>query len=615
MNNDTEQNVPQRKPAGLVRWWAGLGGLLLIVAIVFVSQRLAVREPSVSAKPPPRARPLEITGDGYVSSEACLECHESEHESWHASYHRSMTQIPSSESVIGHFDGRQAVAEHLRATFEQRGDEFWVSMVPIDGKKLESPVVMTTGSHNQQTYWISTGWERQLAMVPFVYVKEADRWIPRRSIFIKPPGEGVDGLHKGRWNHTCIACHTTRGVPAISDEGMLTQAAEFGIACEACHGPGENHVRYQRGLKANVTEGLPEDDIVNPANLSHDLSSQVCGQCHSTLGDDMAEFTVGGDRYRPGADIWETRNKKMIQRADTQFWSDGIVRVGGREFNGLIDSPCYQHGDLSCQSCHSLHKEEDDPRSLEGWANQLLRADIVDNQACLQCHKEYGEEEKLTAHTHHTADSSGSLCYNCHMPHTSYGLLKAIRCHEIFSPDANDDITTGRTNACNLCHMDKTLAWGADYLKQWYGIRPPKLTEQQRQVSALLLTLLTGDAGQRALAAWHMGWKPAQETSGSDWLPPYLAQLLEDPYDAVRYIAQRSLRSLPEFENFSFDFLAPEEERSARRQRAVELWQGSGPPNLFSNEAVLIDESGNLRDEKINQLLKTRSNRDVYLRE
>ena len=147
------------------------------------------------------------------------------------------------------------------------------------------------------------------------------------------------------------------------------------------------------------------------------------------------------------------------------------------------------------------------------------------------------------------------------------------------------------------------------------GSGPPNSTSNSDKVSAVLLTLLTGDAGQRALAAWHLGWQPAQEISGSTWLPPYLAQLLDDPYDAVRYIAQRSLRSLPGFKNFSFDFLAPPEELSAARQRAIQLWQGSDQPNLFSNESVLIDESGNLRNEEINQLLKTRSTRSVYLRE
>lgn len=616
MSDDTQQELSQRKPAGRARWWAGLCSLLLIVAVVIVLQRLAVRETPVPTEPPPRARPLEVASDGYVSSEACLECHESQHESWHASYHRTMTQVASPETVIGRFDGTQAKADQLTATFDRRGDEFWVHLFPVGNKEFEQPVVMTTGSHHQQAYWMSTGWQRQLAMLPFIYLREADRWIPRRAVFLKPPGAQADALHKGRWNHTCIACHTTHGVPAVSHQGMQTQAAEFGIACEACHGPGENHVRFQNGLKSDASGNeLLEDDIINPAALAHVRGSQVCGQCHSTLGDNLAEFSSGGDRYRPGDDFWETRSKDSIQKSESQFWPDGMVRVSGREFNGLIDSPCYQHGALRCISCHSMHQEEADPRPLGAWANDQLRVDTAGNGACLQCHQEFESEEKLVAHTHHMADSSGSLCYNCHMPHTSYGLLKAIRSHQIFSPDANDDLTTGRTNACNLCHLDQTLAWSADYLSQWYGIRPPELDEQQRQTSAVLLTLLRGDAGQRALAAWHMGWQPAQEISGSSWLPPFLAQLLEDPYDAVRYIAQRSLRSLPGFENFSFDFLAAPEELSAGRQRAIELWQGSDQPNLFSNESVLIDESGNLRDEEINELLKTRSTRSVYLRE
>jgi predicted aspartyl protease len=50
------------------------------------------------------------------------------------------------------------------------------------------------------------------------------------------------------------------------------------------------------------------------------------------------------------------------------FWSDGMVRSTGREYNGLIDSPCYRNATedartLSCSSCHSMHKTPDDPRS------------------------------------------------------------------------------------------------------------------------------------------------------------------------------------------------------------------------------------------------------------
>ena len=43
---------------------------------------------------------------------------------------------------------------------------------------------------------------------------------------------------------------------------------------------------------------------------------------------------------------------------------------------------------------------------------------------------------------------------------------------------------------------------------------------------------LGGDAGQRVLFAWAMGWSPALEVSqqGRGWLTPFLAQLLVDRY-------------------------------------------------------------------------------------
>jgi len=54
------------------------------------------------------------------------------------------------------------------------------------------------------------------------------------------------------------------------------------------------------------------------------------------------------------------------------------------------------------------------------------------------------------------------------MPHTSYGLLKGIRSHQINSPTVKASLATGRPNACNLCHLDKTLAWSGQKLNEWY---------------------------------------------------------------------------------------------------------------------------------------------------
>ena len=66
---------------------------------------------------------------------------------------------------------------------------------------------------------------------------------------------------------------------------------------------------------------------------------------------------------------------------------------------------------------------------------------------------------QISAHTHHRAESSGSRCYNCHMPRTTFGLLHAMRSHQVSVPTVKESLDHGRPNACNLCHLDKTLAW------------------------------------------------------------------------------------------------------------------------------------------------------------
>jgi len=628
------ENKPSKKVGSVLvrlaqgRGWLFLGLFLLCIGIFVVdwssffplvlsdSQRVPKQSPTEVFKIASSHRPQEVLKDGYVSSQSCVDCHPNQHESWHASYHRTMTQVATPETVIGRFDGSQVKVDALQAEFDRRGDEFWVKMFPVGGKEIEQPVVMTTGSHHQQAYWMSTGWQRQLSMVPFVYIRDADRWFPRRAIFLKPPGAQADALHKGRWNNTCIACHTTHGDPAISASGIQTKVAEFGIACEACHGPGENHMRFHQESSSSEATEIAKDDIVNPSSLSHMRNAEVCGQCHSTFADDLASFSAGGDQYRPGDALWETRDHAGLQKDDSQFWKDGMVRVSGREFNGLVDTPCYQRGTMTCLSCHSMHQEETDTRPLTEWANDQLRVDALGNDACLQCHKEFSEQDALTAHTHHAADSSGSLCYNCHMPHTSYGLLKAIRSHQISSPDVHVDLSTGRMNACNLCHLDKTLGWTAEHLQSWYGSESPPLDEEQQKISAAVLQLLTGDAGQRALVAWHLGWPDAQEISGTDWIAPQLSVLLEDPYDAVRYIANRALLTLAGYTHWSFDFLAPQETRAEAREEVVSIWNRLRENSIEEPDpAVLLDAEGRLEKELQQKLLLRRSNREVYLRE
>src|SRR5262249_11941094 len=149
------------------------------------------------------------------------------------------------------------------------------------------PIVITTGSHHMQAYWYSQplAGSRELGLLPFVYLAAEKRWIPRNSAFLRPH-ENSFASETGRWNALCNQCHTTHGQPRIGSDTIDTRVAEFGIACEACHGPGEAHVaanrdplrRYGRHLSSTS-----DPTIVQPQRLTHRLSSQVCGQCHSIL--------------------------------------------------------------------------------------------------------------------------------------------------------------------------------------------------------------------------------------------------------------------------------------------------------------------------------------------
>ena len=408
-------------------------------------------------------RPLEVASDGYVKASACLECHEENYHSWHDSYHRTMTQLATADSVMGDFSGKTVSFDGRDYRMTQEGDLCWVelpaSVVQPEGQPVSPneisrlPVVMSTGSHHMQVYWFPMGKGRMLGQFPLVYLKETDRWVPRKSCFLEPPTSETD-IEIGRWNNTCLQCHTTHPKQQLSRDFVFdTNVAEFGISCEACHGPGQEHIAIHRSTqhqsakaeqhatqKQQAGSNKADDDstsqtqvdpIVNPRDLDHRLSSQICGNCHAMATHLNPNTRNNGHTFRPGKSLSDSRhlyrcnpNSESLLRKQGQdpeaffesvFWKDGMIRVSGREFTGLSDSSCYQQGTMSCLSCHAVHKEEGDARSTEDWANDQLAIDMDGDHACTQCHDadDYGER-----HTHHDLASSGfALLQLSHAPH------------------------------------------------------------------------------------------------------------------------------------------------------------------------------------------------------
>jgi hypothetical protein len=647
-----------------------LGGVL-VVAVGYAAVRRgeapsATAESAVSNRP--ANRPEEVLAAGYVSSEACVGCHAQEHASWHASYHRTMTQVPTPENVLADFNG--VTLHTLGKTYRlaREGDAFYVEMDDpewhFDGgppPRVMRQIVLMTGSHHEQDFWYETvAYGRLINRFPFVFRIEEQRWIQDHSVLLQPPD-----LHLGfdEWNKSCIRCHATMGRPRLEPDAggpdphgpFDSQVVEFGIACEACHGPGATHVLRHAAQSGRIDllpahlkpparaldEPIGPDDIVNPAALDSLRSSQICGQCHSffTLGSpqEYARWSREGFRFRPGEELSDRivirsqplLNKPLHEQPPAvrwwlrsqphylaeRFWSDGVVRILGREYTAMVESPCFQGGELSCLSCHTMHPSDVDPRTLEEWAVDQLALGMESNWACLQCHAEMGDD--LTAHTHHSADSSGSRCYNCHMPPTAYGLLKATHSHTIESPNVASSLETGRPNGCNLCHLDRSWEWTTRHLQDWYGIEPVEMSELEASVPASVILALRGEAGQRALTAWAMGWPPAQQASGTNWQPPFLATLLCDPYDAVRFIAHRSLRTLGGFDDFAYDFLSEPDEHIAARDRVLSQWRAQREAH---GESVELHEliGGSLSGdsaEVFEALLRQRDDRRVLLME
>ncbi|MCG8458488.1 MAG: hypothetical protein MI919_19600 [Holophagales bacterium] len=587
-------------------------------------------------------RPIAVPSEGFVTSDSCRSCHPGEYASWHRSYHRTMTQLASPDTVLGYFPTASGPSDPSALELHEGGrayrlgrheDVYWIAFQEGEGLEqswVQRPVLMMTGSHHVQGYWYPTGQARKMALFTFVHLVRENRWVPRRAVFLLPPptsaADHPQPYSAGeRWNHTCIHCHTTDGRPYF--DTLDSKVSEFGIACEACHGPGEEHVEANRNPLRRYEQHLSdsfEPDIVQPLDLDHERSSMVCSICHSInypRGDEVFVDLSIGRQFRPGDDLEETRRLVQPTRGletlaglpeaepwalRQAFWSDGMVRVKGREYNGLVETACYQRGTLSCFSCHAMHQPADDPRALDAWADDQLKPGMRTNLACVQCHVEYEDEAVLAAHTLHEPSSSGSNCYNCHMPFTTYGLLKAIRSHQVDSPSVLVSQQTGRPNACTNCHLDKTFGWAAEQLETGWGVEAPELGPIEAGVPASLLFLLSGDASQRALMAWHMAWRPAREVSGTHWMTPFLSQTLIDPYDAVRFNATEAMRLQAGFDHLEIDYLASDEElRRVARQIAEQFRQLEPPPGGVANPADLLSEG---LDPRIFELLVARRN-------
>ena len=225
--------------------WFGLLVLASAILLPACTREPTIEKPtepqpvSVTADPEVVNRPIETMTRGYISSTNCRQCHAHHFDTWHASHHRTMTQLPTQESVIADFDNKIIVHSGREFRFFHEADNYFMEIRNADRSAENGTqqsrifkIVLMTGAHHQQAFWGETSRGRALAKIPFIWINKEQRWVPYGSIFFLQ-SKGLS-MHGGAWNSNCIKCHVVGAQPRLDQDNIFdTHVAEFGISCEA----------------------------------------------------------------------------------------------------------------------------------------------------------------------------------------------------------------------------------------------------------------------------------------------------------------------------------------------------------------------------------------------
>lgn len=605
------------------------------------------------------ATPFVHREAAWTGSTTCQSCHPDQFASWDRTFHSTMTQEATPKSVVGAFNGENVTYWGVTTRPVRRGDDFFIEYIGAGGQVAASfPVKLTVGSRRFQQYVVdipNDGEGETLYRIPLLWNIPAKRWIHLNGAFLGHDSEPYD-THTTTWNQNCIFCHNTgprpgsinyddmiaralRGerVNAEHDGRFVSEVAEHGISCESCHAPaGEHADRNRNPLRRYLLHlnGADDPTIVNPAKLTKERSAEVCGQCHGQRlppsQEAVRDWMIEGPTYRAGDVLAEHVQvtssatpgpPHMPDMFERRFWNDGTPRLTAHEYQGLTMSPCFQQGELTCISCHTMHGGD-----IFGQVEPETRT----NEACRSCHEDLVDNPE--PHTYHGAESTGSLCYSCHMPKVTYGVQEIHRSHRIEKPKPAADVEAARPNACTLCHVDQTAVWAAEKSREWWGdaYEVPTYRGDGAPLDAAssVAALFAGDPVQRAVAARLAGRRDTPlSIEERAFLYPVLLQCLEDGYPTVRWMCRSSLLELQEEAGEKavpglterlerFDYIVPKERRDLQLAEMRRVWAEFSKGHLPAPPAgVYVDASYELVMSEVAPLLALKSNKMIHIGE
>lgn len=404
----------------------------------------------------------------FVGSADCASCHERENALWRGSHHQLAMQTATTSTVLGDFDNASFMNNGITSTFFRRNSKFMVHTDGFDGALHDYEIKYTFGVYPLQQYLIPLPGGRLQALGIAWDSRPRERG-GQRWFFLYPgqsisPSNPVHWTGKDQtWNYMCADCHSTnlRKNYELKTRTYATAYAEIAVTCEACHGPGSNHVAWakkERDWKKfdeghGLTIALDEregvswsidaagDNIRRSKPRVSEREIEMCARCHSRraqIHEDYVHGQPAGDDYR------------VALLDEDLYFPDGQIKGEVYEYGSFIQSRMYQAG-VTCSDCH-------EPHSLR------LRADS--SNVCLQCHsrKKYDSPK----HHFHQIGSPGARCIECHMPTRTYMVIDARRDHSLRIPRPDLSVKLGTPNACTNCHTDKSAQWASAWADKWW---------------------------------------------------------------------------------------------------------------------------------------------------
>jgi predicted CXXCH cytochrome family protein len=417
------------------------------------------------------------TGAAYLGSPACQECHEDQFATWKKSLHVQMTRPIAEARVAGDFSPGTRLTQNGRTyRMESRGGKYFITVAHGDRPAETFEIHYTLGARRFQGY-LSRLPDGRIYVLPVFWRTDTAEWIDYAVI-----GPVPDGPHDYRqiWNVNCVNCHATNLAPNYSLEAATyaTTWTEMGIGCEACHGPGSDHVRLMRqdaargvtaaGVRPTDPEYGARLHIFSPRTAPKRQTFDACAYCHGNKNNRFLGFTPG-ERYEDYALPFLLSEPIPDNDPQGDYWPDGRPNRFNRP-QALTLSGCFRKGDVTCTDCHRMHGSEND-HSLKVPA---ARTDLL----CTQCHQKLNAPggssvatagPAMSAHTHHAADSPGSRCIECHMSDVNWRLLTRRRDHTFAPPVPEMTAAFGAPNPCTTCHDDRSPEWAASVMDRWYG--------------------------------------------------------------------------------------------------------------------------------------------------